>query len=90
MSFAMDKTAQNITNPLIAGDPVALQTIDPATPVPSAEVSGVTADELRTIKEEKLATIRQAIARGDYDSEAILEKALGRMLKRLEESKNEQ
>ena len=55
-----------------------------------AEVSGVTAAELRAIKDEKLVAIRQAIDKGDYDSDAILEKALGRMLERLEESENEQ
>ncbi len=86
----MPKTSQNNTSRSIACPSVAPEAIDPATPVPSVEVSGVTAAARRAIQAQKLATIRQAIARGDYDSEAILEKALGRMLKRLEESENEQ
>ena len=74
----------------MTGHPAPPAGIDPATQVPSAEFSGLTATQLKAIKDEKLETIRQAIARGDYDSEAILEKALKRMLERLEESENEQ
>lgn len=42
------------------------------------------------MKDEKLAVIRRALENGDYDSDAILEKALDRMLQRLEEADAEQ
>lgn len=90
MLLAMNKTAQNITSSLIAGYSVSLDVIAPASASPLAEVSGLTAAELRGIQDEKLAAIRLAIDKGDYDSDAILEKALGRMLERLEQPDNEQ
>ncbi len=90
MLLAMNKTAQNTTSSLIAGCPVDLDVIAPASASPLAEVSDLTAAELRGIQDEKLAAIRLAIDKGDYDSDAILEKALGRMLERLEQPDNEQ
>ena len=90
MLLAMNKTAQNTTDSLIAGRPAEPEAIDPATAVPLAEVSGVTPVELEAIRNERLVAIRQAIDKGDYDSDAILEKALCRMLERLEETENEQ
>lgn len=89
MLLAMNKISQNTTSSLIAGCPTEQAAIDPGTVLPLAEDSGVSAAELRAIKDEKLAAIRQAIDKGDYDSDTILEKALGRMLKGLEESGNE-
>lgn len=86
---AMNKTAQNTTNSEISGHPVAENSHDPEVASPLADVSGVTASELRAINDEKLAVVRLAINKGDYDSDAILEKALSRMLERLEESENE-
>ena len=90
MLLAMNKTAENTTNSLIKGHPVEQKAIDPAVTLPLAEVSDLTAAELQAIKDEKLAAIRRSIDQGDYDSDAILEKALGRMLERLEEPENEQ
>ncbi len=90
MLLAMNKTAENTTNSLIKGHRVEQKAIDPAMTSPLAEVSDVTAAELQAIKDEKLAAIRRSIDQGDYDSDAILEKALGRMLKRLEDPENEQ
>lgn len=90
MLLAMNKPAQNTTSSLLAGRPVEQDVIGPETSVPLAEDSDLTAAELRSIKDEKLATIRLAIEKGDYDSDAILEKALGRMLERLEECDDEQ
>ncbi len=90
MVLAMNKPAQNTTSSLLAGRPVEQEAMNPGTTVPLAEVSNLTAAELRSIKDEKLAAIRLAIDKGDYDSDAILEKALGRMLERLEECDNEQ
>ncbi len=87
---AMNKTAQNTTNSEISGHPAAETTHDPEVTSPLADVSGLTASELRAINDEKLAVVRLAINKGDYDSDAILEKALSRMLERLEESENEQ
>ena len=86
----MNKSAQNTTSSLIAGSSAEQQPIDPPTALPLAEVSEVSASGLRAIKDEKLVAIRRAIDKGDYDSDAILEKALGRMLERLEKSTNEQ
>ena len=90
MLLDMNKTAQNTTNSLIEGRPAEQEAIDPATAVPLADDSRVTATELREIKNERLVAIRQAIDKGDYDSEAFLKKALCRMLERLEETENEQ
>ncbi len=42
-------------------------------------------EEAEQLQKERLAAIRTAIARGDYDSEEILEKALSRMLQTLED-----
>lgn len=86
---AMKKTPQNTTSSLIAGPPVEQEAIDPATRLPLDEDSVPTAAEFQAIHDEKLMAIRQAIDKGDYDSEAILEKALGRMLERLDESSKE-
>ncbi|MBC7965858.1 MAG: hypothetical protein H7Z17_08025 [Fuerstia sp.] len=86
----MKKTAQNTTNSLTGGQVVEQTSIDPAGNSGLSNISGVTAAEFRGIKDEKLAAIRLAMANGDYDSDAILEKALRRMLERLEESENEQ
>ncbi len=52
--------------------------------------SGLTAAEFQALKDEKLAVIRRALENGDYDSDAILEKALDRMLERLEEADSEE
>ena len=51
--------------------------------------TAVTVAELHLLKEEKLAVIRRALEKGDYDSDVILEKALDRMLERLEEADRE-
>lgn len=90
MMLAMNKTAQNTTNSAVSGHPVAANTHDSEVTSPLSDVSGLTGLELQAINEEKLAAICLAIERGHYDSNAILEKALGRMLERLEESENEQ
>ena len=84
MLLAMNKSAQTTTSSLIAGRPPEQQGIDTPTTLPLTEVFNVTEVELRAIKDEKLEAIRHAIDKGDYDSDAILEKALGRMLERLE------
>ena len=88
--LAMNKTAQNTPNSMTSGHPVEETKHDPAVTSTLADVSGLTASELGAINAEKLAAIRLAMANGDYDSDAILEKALSRMLERLEESENEQ
>ena len=65
-----------------------------AEPFPPAAATsqndGLLAVELQALKDEKLAVIRRALENGDYDSDAILEKALDRMLERLEASDSEQ
>lgn len=42
-------------------------------------------EEAEQLQKEKLEAIRGAIARGDYDSEEILEKAVSRMLQSMED-----
>jgi anti-sigma28 factor (negative regulator of flagellin synthesis) len=49
-------------------------------------VSSVELDELR---KERLETIRQAILKGDYDSDALLEKAVNRMVVQLQSEEPE-
>ncbi|MDA1230953.1 MAG: hypothetical protein O2856_09280 [Planctomycetota bacterium] len=60
----------------------------PATEQPQPAEDRLSADELQKTKDEKLAVIRRALENGDYDSDAILEKALDRMLERLVEADN--
>jgi C-terminal processing protease CtpA/Prc len=67
----------------------AVQQFPPSAP-DEARHAGVTAAEFQALKDEKLAVIRRALENGDYDSDAILEKALDRMLERLEEADSEQ
>ena len=90
MALAMNKIAEKTANsskpngdgePEAMGSPECLQ---------MAGKSELTAAELQSIQEEKLTAIRSAIAKGVYDSDAILELAINRMLERLEASENEQ
>ena len=53
----------------------------------SVEAEGfLSATEVTQLRQEKLAAVRQAVADGVYDSQELLEKALVRMLDRLEDS----
>ncbi len=53
----------------------------------SVEAEGfLSAIEVTQLRQEKLATIRQAVAEGVYDSQELLEKAIVRMMDRLEDS----
>lgn len=53
----------------------------------SAEAEGfLSATEMTQLRQEKLVTVRQAVADGAYDSQELLETAMGRMLDKLEES----
>ena len=85
----MHNAAPKTTNTTIAGIPDK-QGMNSSAGVPLADDIGITAAEFLSIKDEKLAVIRRALERGDYDSDEILEKALDRMLERLEESEVEQ
>lgn len=49
--------------------------------LPQSDLSTAEAHQLR---QEKLAAIRQAVENGDYDSDALLEKALTRMLPKID------
>ena len=79
----MNISTQNTTNSAVSGLPQS-----PEMPVITAETA-VTAAELQLLKEAKLAVIRRALENGDYDYDAILEKALDRMLERLEAADRE-
>ncbi len=53
----------------------------------SVEAEGfLSATEVTQLRQEKLAAVRQAVADGVYDSQELLEKAMVRMLDRLEDS----
>lgn len=53
----------------------------------SAEAEGfLSATEMTQLRQEKLVTVRQAVADGAYDSQELLETAMCRMLDKLEES----
>ncbi|MCA9062445.1 MAG: hypothetical protein KDA96_05285 [Planctomycetaceae bacterium] len=56
-------------------------------PNPDTPVSPV---EQQQLQEEKLETIRRAIAAGAYDSEELLHRAMERMIQRLEESASDE
>lgn len=45
--------------------------------------SPISDEESQAIRQEKLDEIKAAVARGDYDSDDLLNKALGRMFERL-------
>ena len=95
MDSTMNETVQKASNSSVSGCAVEPDSVDtvqelPLTVRPLSDQTRLTAAELLTIKDEKLAAIRRAIQKGDYDSDAILEKSLDRMLERLEKSENEQ
>ncbi len=48
-------------------------------------VDAVTAEELAQLRNEKLAAIQKAIAAGAYDSDELLEKAMRKMIERIED-----
>ena len=90
----MNTTAQKLTNlpnetssdPQNSGSGVSQF---PPSTSNDVQHGGITAEEFQALKDEKLAVIRRALENGDYDSDAILEKALDRMLQRLEEADSE-
>lgn len=48
------------------------------------EPSAISDAEARQLRQEKLDAIRKAIGSGAFDSDALLEKAISRMVQRLE------
>ena len=48
------------------------------------EESPISEDESQALRQEKLDAIKAAIARGDYYSDDLLDKAMSRMLERLD------
>ncbi len=87
MSVTMSKSVEEITKTTVSSESTHSTTV-PAQE--SAERSDVSTTELQSIRDEKLAAIRRAIEKGDYDSDAIFDKALTQMLQRLEESDDQQ
>lgn len=49
----------------------------------NVEESPISDEESQALRQEKLDAIKAAIARGDYDSDDLLDKAMSRMLERL-------
>ena len=94
MVFVMNTTAQQKNNspneassdPQDSGSGVHQF---PPTSANETQHGGLTTGEFQAMKDERLAVIRRALENGDYDSDAILEKALDRMLERLEEAESE-
>ena len=95
MLFAMNTTAQKTIDSSTETTASSQETVSgvqqfQASAPNEARQGSVTAAEFQALKDEKLAVIRRALENGDYDSDAILEKALDRMLERLEEADTEQ
>ena len=71
--------------PAAAAEPDLPEVGAPQRAVDSETDNQLSQEEAEQLQKERLAAIRGAIARGDYDSEEILEKALSRMLQSLED-----
>ncbi|GEM_PF-1570418 len=66
---------------LLTTDAAGVQPSPQSAMPPESELFAAEAQQLR---EEKLAAICQAVENGAYDSDDLLEKALGRMLQKLD------
>lgn len=66
--------APSVENPNAAGEQIGHE---------SPTESTISDEESQHLRQEKLDTIKAAIARGDYDSDDLLDKAMNRMLERL-------
>lgn len=66
---------------LLTTDAAGVQPSPQSAILPESELSVAEAQHLH---QEKLAAIRRAIENGAYDSDALLEKAIARMLQKLE------
>ena len=68
-----------------AAEPDLPEVDAPQRAVDSETDNQLSQEEAEQLQKERLEAIRGAIARGDYDSEEILEKAISRMLQSLED-----
>ncbi len=68
-----------------AAEPDLPAVVAPQRAVDSETENPLSQEEAEQLQKERLEAIRSAIARGDYYSEEILEKALSRMLQSLED-----
>ena len=89
MLVRMSKTVHKTINSSATGVDSESSTVELTGVARTTSESGLTEVDIRSITEERLAAIRSAIEKGNYDSDAILDKALGRMLERLEETEGE-
>ena len=81
----MSPTSQRLA--ILPDDTDGSSTRDSVSNEDSAEAEGfLSATEVTQLRQEKLATVRQAVADGVYDSQELLDKAMVRMLERLEDS----
>ena len=72
---------------IVVDDAADFAALDSVSNADSPDVEGfLSAEELRGLRQEKLATIRESIANGDYDSDKLLDIALSRMLETLNSS----
>ena len=68
-----------------AAEPELPEVVAPQRAEGSETENQLSQEEAEKLQKERLEAIRGAIARGDYDSQEILEKALSRMLQSLED-----
>jgi hypothetical protein len=68
-----------------AAEPDLPEVVAPQRTEGSETENQLSQEEAEKLQKERLEAIRGAIARGDYDSQEILEKALSRMLQSLED-----
>jgi anti-sigma28 factor (negative regulator of flagellin synthesis) len=68
-----------------AAEPDLPEVVAPQRAEGSETENQLSQEEAEKLQKERLEAIRGAIARGDYDSQEILEKALSRMLQSLED-----
>ena len=90
MSFTMTKSVEEIVNTTVSGRSAKSAAVPVVESLPHLEQTELSARELQSLRDDKLAAIRQAVDNGDYDSDAVFDKALAQMLRRLEESGDEQ
>lgn len=86
----MSKSVEEIKKTTVSACSSNSETVPAVESTESVDGTELSATELLSIRDDKLAAIRRAVEKGDYDSDAIFDKALTQMLRRLEESEDGQ
>jgi len=87
---SMSKSVEEIKKTTVSACSSNSETVPAVESTESVDGTELSATELLSIRDDKLAAIRRAVEKGDYDSDAIFDKALTQMLRRLEESEDGQ